>query len=55
LEKDPAGYRRPALSFLSSLKAERIARKIYRSRDEARANVVGYIERFFRVVSQELP
>ena len=34
-------------SFFSSLKTERIARKIYRSRDEARADVFDYIERFY--------
>ena len=34
-------------SFFSSLKTERTARKIYRSRDEAKANVFDYIERFY--------
>jgi hypothetical protein len=34
-------------SFFSSLKAERIARRIYRTRDEARADVFDYIERFY--------
>ncbi|MGE4218972.1 MAG: IS3 family transposase [Alphaproteobacteria bacterium] len=34
-------------SFFSSLKTERIARKVYRTRDEARANVFDYIERFY--------
>ena len=34
-------------SFFSSLKTERIARKVYRSRDEARADVFDYIERFY--------
>ena len=34
-------------SFFSSLKAERIARKTYRTRDEARADVFDYIERFY--------
>jgi putative transposase len=33
-------------SFFSSLKAERIARKVYRTRDAARADVFDYIERF---------
>jgi len=34
-------------SFFSSLKTERIARKVYRSRDAARADVLDYIERFY--------
>src|SRR6185437_6620120 len=34
-------------SFFSSLKTERIGRKVYRSRDEARADVFDYIERFY--------
>src|ERR1700753_4450285 len=34
-------------SFFSSLKTERIARKIYRTRNEARADVFDYIERFY--------
>ena len=34
-------------SFFSSLKTERTARKVYRSRDEARADVFDYIERFY--------
>ena len=33
-------------SFFSSLKTERTARKVYRTRDEARADVFDYIERF---------
>ena len=33
-------------SFFSSLKTERIDRKVYRSRDEARADVFDYIEQF---------
>ena len=33
-------------SFFSSLKTERLPRKIYRSRDAARAEVFDYIERF---------
>jgi putative transposase len=36
-------------SFFSSLKTERIARKVYRSRDEARADVFDYIERFYNI------
>jgi len=34
-------------SFFSSLKAERVERKVYRNRDEARADVFDYIERFY--------
>jgi putative transposase len=34
-------------SFFSSLKMERTARKVYRSRDEAKADVFDYIERFY--------
>jgi putative transposase len=34
-------------SFFSSLKTERCARKVYRTRDEARADVFDYIERFY--------
>ena len=35
-------------SFFSSLKTERVRRKVYRSRDAARAGVFDYIERFHR-------
>jgi len=34
-------------SFISSLRTECTARKVYRTRDEARANVFDYIERFY--------
>jgi putative transposase len=34
-------------SFFSTLKTERIARKTYRTRDEAKADVFDYIERFY--------
>ena len=34
-------------SFFSSLKTERIGSKTYRTRDEARADVFDYIERFY--------
>jgi putative transposase len=34
-------------SFFSSLKTERTARKVCRTRDEARADVFGCIERFY--------
>jgi len=34
-------------SFFSSLKTERTARKVYRTRAEARADVFDYIERFY--------
>ena len=33
-------------SFFSSLKTERVARKTYRTRDEAKVDVFDYIERF---------
>jgi len=34
-------------SFFSSLKTERTANKTYRPRDEAKADVFDYIERFY--------
>ena len=34
-------------SFFSSLKTERTARKTYRTRDHAKADVFDYIERFY--------
>lgn len=34
-------------SFFSSLKTERIRRKVYRSRDQAQADMSDYIERFY--------
>ena len=34
-------------SFFSSLKTERTARKFYRTRNAARADVFDYIERFY--------
>ncbi len=34
-------------SFFSSLKTERTACKVYRTRDEARADVFDYVERFY--------
>ena len=37
-------------SFFSSMKTERVARKVYRTRDEARADVFDYIERFYNTV-----
>ena len=36
-------------SFFSSLKTERTARKLYRTRNEARADVFDYIERFYNL------
>ncbi len=36
-------------SFFSSLKTERTARKTYRTRDQAKADVFDYIERFSNV------
>ena len=37
-------------SFFTSLKTERTARKIYRSRNEAKADVFDYIERFYNAI-----
>jgi putative transposase len=37
-------------SFFSSMKTERIARKVYRTRDAARADVFDYIERFYNTI-----
>ena len=37
-------------SFFSSMKTERIGRKIYRTRDAARADVFDYIERFYKTI-----
>ena len=34
-------------SFFSSLKTERTVRKTYRTRDQAKADVFDYIERFY--------
>ena len=34
-------------SFFSSLKIERVTRKVYRTRNQARADVFDYIERFY--------
>ena len=34
-------------SFFSTLKTERTTRKLYRTRDEAKADVFDYIERFY--------
>lgn len=39
-------------SFFSSLKTERIERKTYRTRNEARADVFDYIERFYNRASE---
>jgi hypothetical protein len=40
-------------SFFPSLKTERIDRKVYRSRDAARADVFDYIERFYAASARE--
>ena len=37
-------------SFFSSLKTERIGRKVYRTRDAARADVFDYIEDFYNTI-----
>jgi putative transposase len=42
-----AGVGEPTESFFSSLKTERAKRKTYRTRDEAKADVFDYIERFY--------
>ena len=34
-------------SFFSTLKTERLSRRVHRSRDECRAEVFDYIERFY--------
>jgi putative transposase len=39
-----------AMESFSSLKTERTARKVYRSRDQARADVFDYIERFYNLI-----
>ena len=39
-------------SFFSSLNTERTTRKMYRSRDEAKADVFDYIERFYNRASE---
>jgi putative transposase len=36
-------------SFFSSLKIERVHRKVYCTRDEARADVFDYVERFYNL------
>lgn len=36
-----------AENFFASLKFERVKRKVYRTRDQARADVFDYIERFY--------
>ena len=37
-------------SFFSSLKTERLARKVFRTRDEIRAEVFDYVERFYNPI-----
>ena len=39
-----------AESFFNLLKRERIGKKVYRTRDDARADVFDYIERFYNTV-----
>ena len=41
-------------SFFSSMKIERIGRKVYRTRDAARADVFDYIERYYKHDPQAL-
>jgi putative transposase len=40
---------RPMESLFSTLEIERTNRKIYAARDEVRANVFDYIERFYKL------
>ena len=50
MQPEPVGQRldNAAMeSFFSSLKVERVARKVYRTRDQAKADVFDYIERFY--------
>ena len=42
-------------SFFSSLKTERIGRKVYRTREAARADVFDYIERFYNTIRGTRP
>jgi putative transposase len=37
-------------SFFSSMETERLSRKVYRTREEARSDVFDYIERFYNPV-----
>jgi putative transposase len=37
-------------SVFSSMKTERICRKVYRTRDAARADMFDYIERFYNTI-----
>jgi len=39
-------------SFFSTLKTERLNRHVYQTRDECRADVFDYIERFYNVRRQ---
>jgi putative transposase len=41
------GWCLPAKSFFSTLKIERVFRSRYKTRDEARADIFDYIERFY--------
>jgi putative transposase len=50
VQPEPLGQRlgqRGDEELLSSLKVERVAGKVYGTRDQARANVFDYIERFY--------
>lgn len=51
---EPIRKQRGDGALLSSLKTERFARKVYRSRDAARADVFDYIERFYNTVRRHL-
>jgi hypothetical protein len=47
LLEDPSNRKAVMESFFSSLETERTARKMYRTRDDAKAGVFDYIERFY--------
>jgi putative transposase len=42
-------------SFVSSLKTERIGRKVYCTRDAARTDEFDYIERFYSTIRRHRP
>ena len=48
----PSGLNKPMESFFSRMKTERTARELYRTREEARADVFEYIERFYHLTQR---
>jgi putative transposase len=46
-QNETASGKLGAVHFFSSLKTERTARKTYRTRNQAKADVFDYIERFY--------